>query len=269
MAEPVLELVDVRYRYPTGSEVLRGVTFSVAAGERVGLVGPNGAGKSTLLLAMAGFLAAGGRIGVAGHTLTRGTARDVRRHLGLVFQDADDQLFMPRVVDDVAFGPATMGLVPEEVASRVAEALSAVGLDGYEERAPYHLSVGEKRRAALATVLAMRPQILALDEPSASLDPRGRRRLIALLSGLSNTLLLIGHDLDMILEVCDRTVVMDAGRVVADGPSRQVLADRALLEAHGLELPLSLAARGGPREAAAGHPPSLAPGNVDSPRATG
>lgn len=241
MAEPVLQLEDVRYRYPTGTEALRGVTFSVEAGERVGLVGPNGAGKSTLLLAMAGFVSAEGKICVAGHRLTRGTARDVRRHLGLVFQDPDNQLFMPRVGDDVAFGPVTMGLAPDEVQSRVTAALAAVGLEGYEAREPYHLSVGEKRRAALATVLAMRPQILALDEPSANLDPRGRRMVIERLAGLSATLLLIGHDLDMILDVCDRTIMMDAGRVVADGPSRDVLTDRNLLESHGLELPRSLA----------------------------
>ena len=241
MAEPVLQLEDVRYRYPTGTEALRGVTFSVEAGERVGLVGPNGAGKSTLLLAMAGFVSAEGKICVAGHRLTRGTARDVRRHLGLVFQDPDNQLFMPRVGDDVAFGPVTMGLAPDEVQSRVTAALAAVGLEGYEAREPYHLSVGEKRRAALATVLAMRPQILALDEPSANLDPRGRRMVIQRLARLSATLLLIGHDLDMILDVCDRTVMMDAGRVVADGPSRDVLTDRNLLESHGLELPRSLA----------------------------
>ena len=243
MAEPVLDLADVRYRYPTGEEALRGVTMAVGPGERVGLVGPNGAGKSTLLLAIAGFLPAQGTIRVAGHTLARGTVRDVRRHLGLVFQDADDQLFMPRVGDDVAFGPATLGLDPHEVDTRVREALGAVGLAGYEGRAPYHLSVGEKRRAALATVLAMRPQILALDEPAANLDPRGRRRLIELLRGLPNTLLLVGHDLDLILDVCERTVLVDAGRVVADGPSREILNDRQLLESHGLELPLAVAAR--------------------------
>jgi cobalt/nickel transport system ATP-binding protein len=239
----MLELADVRYRYPTGPEALRGVTFSVAPGERVGLVGPNGAGKSTLLLALAGFVSAEGLIRVAGHTLTRGTARDVRRHLGLVFQDADDQLFMPRVIDDIAFGPVTMGLALDEVQVRVHEALHAVDLEGYETRAPYHLSVGEKRRAALATVLAMRPQILALDEPSANLDPRGRRRLIELLGGLTSTLLVVGHDLDLILEVCQRTVIIDAGRVAADGASREILSNRELLESHGLELPLGLAAR--------------------------
>jgi len=242
MAEPVLELADVRYRYPTGPEALRGVTLSVAPGERVGLVGPNGAGKSTLLLALAGFVTAEGLIRVAGHTLTRGTARDVRRHLGLVFQDADDQLFMPRVIDDVAFGPVTMGLALDEVQVRVHEALHAVDLEGYETRAPYHLSVGEKRRAALATVLAMRPQVLALVEPSANLVPRGRRRLIDLLRGMPNTMLVVGHDLDMILEVCGRTVLLDGGRVAADGPSAEILADRTLLESHGLELPLGLAA---------------------------
>jgi len=246
MAEPVLELVDIRYRYPTGPEALRGLTLSVASGERVGLVGPNGAGKSTLLLALAGFVPAEGHIRVAGHTLARGTAREVRRHLGLVFQDADDQLFMPRVIDDIAFGPVTMGLALDEVQVRVHEALHAVDLEGYETRAPYHLSVGEKRRAALATVLAMRPQILALDEPSANLDPRGRRRLIELLKGLRSTLVVVGHDLDLILEVCQRTVVIDAGRVVADGPSRKILHDRGLLECHGLELPLSVAAAGRP-----------------------
>jgi cobalt/nickel transport system ATP-binding protein len=239
----MLELADVRYRYPTGPEALRGVTLSVAPGERVGLVGPNGAGKSTLLLALAGFVTAEGLIRVAGHTLTRGTARDVRRHLGLVFQDADDQLFMPRVIDDIAFGPVTMGLALDEVQVRVHEALHAVDLEGYETRAPYHLSVGEKRRAALATVLAMRPQILALDEPSANLDPRGRRRLIELLGGLTSTLLVVGHDLDLILEVCQRTVIIDAGRVAADGASREILSNRELLESHGLELPLGLAAR--------------------------
>ena len=243
MAEPVLELADVRYRYPTGPEALRGVTLSVAPGERVGLVGPNGAGKSTLLLALAGFVTAEGLIRVAGHTLTRGTARDVRRHLGLVFQDADDQLFMPRVIDDIAFGPVTMGLALDEVQVRVHEALHAVDLEGYETRAPYHLSVGEKRRAALATVLAMRPQILALDEPSANLDPRGRRRLIELLGGLTSTLWVVGHDLDLILDVCQRTVIIDAGRVAADGASREILSNRELLESHGLELPLGLAAR--------------------------
>jgi cobalt/nickel transport system ATP-binding protein len=243
MAEPVLELADVRYRYPTGPEALRGVTLSVAPGERVGLVGPNGAGKSTLLLALAGFVTAEGLIRVAGHTLTRGTARDVRRHLGLVFQDADDQLFMPRVIDDIAFGPVTMGLALDEVQVRVHEALHAVDLEGYETRAPYHLSVGEKRRAALATVLAMRPQILALDEPSANLDPRARRRLIELLGGLTSTLLVVGHDLDLILEVCQRTVIIDAGRVAADGVSAGILSNRELLESHGLELPLGLAAR--------------------------
>ena len=153
-------------------EALRGVTFSVAVGERVGLVGPNGAGKSTLLLALAGFVAAEGHIRVAGHTMSRATARNVRRHLGLVFQNPDDQLFMPHVGEDVAFGPLTMGLSADKVHARVHEALAAVSLEGFEGRIPYHLSDGEKRRAALATVLAMRPQILALDEPAANLDPR-------------------------------------------------------------------------------------------------
>jgi len=244
MAEPSVQLDGVRYRYPTGVQALDGVALTVPPGERVALAGPNGAGKSTLVLAMAGFLRAEGTIRVAGHRLTPGTARDVRRHLGLVFQEADDQLFMPRLADDVAFGPATMGLAPQEVQARVREALAAVGLHGCEDRAPYHLSVGEKRRAALATVLAMRPQILVLDEPSADLDPRGRRRLIDLLAGLEKTLLLVTHDLDLAVETCERTVVLDAGRVVADGPTREVLADAALAAAHGLEVPQRLAGQG-------------------------
>ena len=246
MPEHAIELVDVKYRYPTGVDALRGVTFSVAAGERVGLIGPNGAGKSTLLLSLAGFVAAEGTIRVGGHVVSRSTARHVRRHMGLVFQDPDDQLFMPRVGDDVAFGPTTMGLDPHEVHARVHEALDAVELGGHEDRAPYHLSVGEKRRAALAAVLAMRPQILALDEPSANLDPRGRRRLIELLRGLPNTLLVVGHDLDLILDVCRRTVLIDAGRVAADGPAAEILNNRELLESHGLELPLAVAARRNP-----------------------
>jgi len=243
MAEPALEFRDVRYRYPAGAEALGGVTFAVGAGEKVGLVGPNGAGKSTLLLALAGFLPAEGHIRVAGHTLTPSTARDVRRHLGLVFQDPDDQLFMPRLGEDVAFGPQTMGLEPAEVEARVHEALESVGLAGCEDRSPHHLSQGEKQRAAIATALAMRPQVLALDEPSAGLDPRARRRLMDLLRGLSNTLLVIGHDLDLILKVCERAVLLEAGVVAADGPARAILADRALLESHGLELPPSLAGR--------------------------
>jgi len=243
MAESVLELRDVRYRYPTGAEALTGVTFAVGEGEKVGLVGPNGAGKSTLLLAVAGFLPAEGHIRVAGHTLTPSTARDVRRHLGLVFQDPDDQLFMPRLGEDVAFGPQTMGLGPDEVRARVHEALEAVGLAGAEDRSPHHLSQGEKQRAAIATALAMRPQILALDEPTAGLDPRARRRLAELLHGLANTLLVIGHDLDLILRVCGRAILLDGGKVVADGPAGELLADRALLESHGLELPPSLAGR--------------------------
>jgi cobalt/nickel transport system ATP-binding protein len=242
MAEPVVDLRDVRYTWPTGQEALRGVTLAVSAGERVGLVGPNGAGKSTLLVAMGGFVPASGRIAVAGHVLCRASARDVRRHLGLVFQDPDDMLFMPRVEDDVAFGPVTMGLAPEEVKARVREALAAVGLEGFEPRAPHHLSVGEKQRAALATVLAMRPQVLVLDEPSGSLDPRARRRLIELLKGLAGTILVAGHDLDLVLEVCPRTVLLYEGRVAADGPTPQVLTDRGLLESHGLELPISVAA---------------------------
>ncbi len=235
-----LELRGVSFAYHGAHPALEGVCLTVAKGERVALVGPNGAGKSTLLLCLIGILDAKGTVRVAGMELTRATRCEVRRRVGLVFQDPDDQLFMPTIAEDVAFGPAQMGLAREEIAARVTEALAAVGLEGLGERAPHHLSGGEKRAASLATVLPMAPEVLALDEPTDGLDPRARRRVMELLKSLDRTCLIATHDLEMVLELCSRVVVMDGGCVVAEGTAREVLANEALMDAHGLEVPLSI-----------------------------
>jgi len=240
VTEPRIEFRDVSFAYHDAHSALEGVALSVAEGERVALVGPNGAGKSTLLLCLIGILDAKGEVTVGGTRLTRATRREVRRRVGLVFQDPDDQLFMPTIAEDVAFGPAQMGLTRAEIDARVSEALAAVGLEGLGDRAPHHLSGGEKRAASLATVLSMAPDVLALDEPTDGLDPRARRRVMELLRSLDRTCLIATHDLEMVLELCSRVVVMDGGRVVAEGAAREVLADEALMEAHGLEVPLSI-----------------------------
>lgn len=235
---PVVDLADVTFAYPNGHEALRGITLSIHQGEKVALLGPNGAGKSTLLLHLNGmYFPASGRVQIAGITVDRKTVKQVRAFVGLVFQDPDDQLFSPTVFEDVAFGPLYMGLPEAEIRERVAQALELVGLRGFEDRAPYHLSIGQRKRAALATVLSMDPRILVLDEPSAGLDPRGRRELIRLLDGLPHTLIASTHDMRLAAELFPRSVILDEGQVVADGPTELILADEALLEAHGLERP--------------------------------
>lgn len=221
---------------------LDGLSFQVAPGESIGLVGPNGAGKTTLFLCLSGVLhRQSGRLLVAG--LDPGESsqrRTLPARVGIVFQDSDDQLFSPTVFEDVAFGPLNLGLSADEVRQRVTEAIKRVGLAGFEQRTPLHLSGGEKRRAALAGVLAMRPEVLLLDEPSTHLDPRGRRELIQLIHCLPVTKIIAAHDLEFILETCTRAIVLDAGRVCADGPARTLLADAELMAAHGLEVPHSL-----------------------------
>lgn len=233
-----IELEHVHFRYPDGFEALQGVDLRVAAGEKVALVGPNGAGKSTLMLQLNGTLRpAHGSVRVSGMAVGKDTIRRVRSEVGLVFQDPDDQLFSPTVFDDVAFGPLHMGLPAEEVHRRVERALAAVGMAAFAHRVPHRMSLGQRKRVALATVLSMDPSILVFDEPSAGLDPRGRRELIGLLRSLAQTLLVSTHDMRLVAEVFPRTVIVDDGAVVADGPTDLILADTTLLEAHGLEAP--------------------------------
>jgi cobalt/nickel transport system ATP-binding protein len=234
-----LELHDLRFAYPDGTEVLRGIDLEIDAGERVAVLGPNGAGKTTLLLHLIGILrASSGTVTVGGAVLSDDTLMEVRRRVGLVFQDPDDQLFMPTVREDVAFGPANYGLSGDTLDERVAWALEQVGMTAAAGRAPHHLSGGERRRAALATVLSMEPDVLVLDEPSSNLDPAGRRELAEVLRTLPITLLLVTHDLPYALELCPRTVIVDGGSIVADGPTAEVLANAELLKAHRLELPM-------------------------------
>jgi cobalt/nickel transport system ATP-binding protein len=242
LAPPAIHVSDLTYAYPGGLTALDKVQFEVAADESIGLVGPNGAGKTTLFLCLGGVLSIpAGRVLVAGlDPANRAERSQLPARVGIVFQNSDDQLFNATVFDDVAFGPLNLGLPAEEVHHRVAEALDRVGLSGLEQRVPFHLSGGEKRRAALAGVLAMRPDILLLDEPSMHLDPRGRREFIRLVNSLHVTKVIASHDLELILETCQRACVLDRGRLVADGPVRSLLADAALMEAHGLEVPHSL-----------------------------
>jgi cobalt/nickel transport system ATP-binding protein len=233
----VLQVRDLHFKYPDGHLALRGVSLNLCQGDKVALVGPNGAGKSTLMLHLNGILSGDGEIYIADQRLTPEVLPIVRAMVGLVFQNPDDQLFSPTVFEDVAFGPLHMGLPEDEVRARVDEALEMVRMSAYRERLSHHLSVGEKKAIAIATVLSMRPQILVLDEPSAGLDPRARRRLINLLRGFPLTMLVSTHDMAMVRELFPRTVVMDEGRIVADGPTDSILNDEALLNAHGLERP--------------------------------
>ena len=233
--------IDVRglmFSYPDGREALRGVDVHIHSGERVALLGPNGAGKTTLALHLNGIhRAESGSVNVGDLLLHDDNLQEIRRRVGLVFQDPHDQLFMPTVAEDVAFGPANLGLSGDELTGRVAEALAAVNASDSASRAPHHLSGGERRRVAIATVLAMRPEIVVLDEPGSGLDPAGRRELITTLQSLEITQLLITHDLPLALELCPRSIIMDAGLVVADGATSNLLSDEALLAAHRLEMP--------------------------------
>lgn len=233
-----IEVKDLVYKYPDGTRALNGVTFRIAPGDKVALVGPNGAGKSTLILHLNGILRGEGQVCVAGMPIEgNGNLGKIRAAVGLVFQDPDDQLFSPTVFDDVAFGPIYQGLSERVVRERVARALAAVHMEDYAGRVSHHLSVGQKKRIAIATVLSMEPEILVLDEPSAGLDPRARRGLIHLLRELPQTMLVATHDLRLVAELLPRTIVMDNGRVVADGNTHEILDDDALLSAHGLEKP--------------------------------
>lgn len=241
MSHHYLLFDDVHYRYPNGYEALRGVSFRVTHGEKVALVGANGAGKSTLLLHTDGLLMPSqGEVVMGGITLTRRTLSLVRQSVGLVFQDSDNQLFMPTVEEDVAFGPSNMRLEPAEIEGRVVDALEAVGALHLRKSSPFQLSGGQKKRVAIATVLSMEPSILVMDEPTSNLDPRARRQIIDLIRRFRHTTLIATHDMEMVLDLCDRTIVMKDGKIVADGSTQHVFGDLALLEDCGLEQPAEL-----------------------------
>jgi cobalt/nickel transport system ATP-binding protein len=235
---PVLDVRGLAYAYPDGHQALYGVTLQVQAGERVALLGPNGAGKTTLVLHLNGILTAGvGTVEVSGLPVGKSTLAEIRRRVGIVFQDPDDQLFMPRVREDVAFGPANLGLRGEALEQRIMAALDMVGMSEHADRPPHHLSFGQRRRVAVATVLAMQPEILVLDEPSSNLDPASRREFADILRSLDVTVLMVTHDLPYALELCERSVVLSDGVIVADGSTVDLLTDTQLMTAHRLELP--------------------------------
>ena len=243
MSHHTISVRGLGFSYPDGTRALEDVSFEVGHGEAIAVVGANGAGKSTLLMHLNGLLSPSeGEVRIGGTPVTRSTLKDIRRTVGMVFQDPDDQLFMPSVFEDVAFGPMNLGLPADDVAARADEALRRVGAAHLKERPPYRLSGGEKRAAAIATVLAMEPNMLVMDEPSSGLDPQARRRLIELLASFEHTRIVATHDLDLAAALCERTIVMSAGRVTADGPTREVFSDDGLLAASGLERPLGMQA---------------------------
>ncbi|WP_395656239.1 energy-coupling factor ABC transporter ATP-binding protein [Nocardioides sp.] len=238
MSTPVLDVRGLAYAYPDGHQALYGVDLHVHRGERVALLGPNGAGKTTLVLHLNGILVAGaGSVSVSGLPVEKANLREIRRRVGVVFQDPDDQLFMGTVRADVGFGPANLGLRGAELDRRVMSALEQVGMAEFVDRPPHHLSFGQRRRVAVATVLAMEPEVLVLDEPSSNLDPASRRELADILRSLDVTVLMVTHDLPYALELCPRAVVLSDGTVVADGTTYDVLTDDTLMRAHRLELP--------------------------------
>lgn len=238
MTTSVLSVKGLTYAYPDGHEVLRGVDLEVAAGERVAVLGPNGAGKTTLVLHLNGTLSGGaGTVDVAGVRIDRPTLRDVRRRVGIVFQDPDDQLFMTTVRDDVGFGPRNLGHAGTELDGRVDRALAAVGMTDHAHRPPHHLSFGQRRRVAAATVLSMDPDVLVLDEPSSNLDPQARREFADIVELLEMTTVMVTHDLLYALQLCPRSVILNDGVITADGPTREILADGSLMSANRLELP--------------------------------
>ncbi|MBT1076678.1 energy-coupling factor ABC transporter ATP-binding protein [Geobacter grbiciae] len=241
MSHHIVEVKDLRHSYPDGTEALRGVSFTIHHGESVAVIGANGAGKSTLLLHLNGYLPpTAGEVRIGDTPVVRTTLNEVRRTVGMVFQDPDDQLFMPTVGEDVAFGPLNLGLPPHEVERRVAESLARVGAGHLRDKPPYRLSGGEKKRAAIATVLSMSPDILVMDEPTAGLDPFARRQLMGLLREFRHTKIFTSHDLDMVLELCERTIVLREGVVAADGPPREIFRNAELLAACRLEPPFSM-----------------------------
>jgi cobalt/nickel transport system ATP-binding protein len=232
--DKVIEIKDLSFTYPDGHRGLKDVNLVVCPGENVAVIGPNGAGKSTLLLHLNGILRGNSTVKICGLTVVEKNLKEIRKKVGLIFQDPEDQLFSLNVFDDVAFGPINMGYSESEVKRRVAQALEWVGMVGYEQRSPHHLSVGEKKRIAIATVLALGPEILVIDEPTSNLDPRSKWSLVELLNQLPITKIIATHDLELVRALCHRTVVMDEGKIAADGKTESILNDIHLLKAHGL-----------------------------------
>jgi cobalt/nickel transport system ATP-binding protein len=240
MSHHIVELKDIHFQYPDGTEALHGISFKVFHGESVGITGANGAGKTTLLLNLNGhLLPTSGEVSIGEIPLTKNTKQEIRKKVGFVFQRPDDQLFMPSVYEDVAFGPINLGLDPEKVNERVKSALQMVGCLHLMKRPPHRLSEGQKRAVAIAAVMAMNPDILVMDEPASNLDPKSRRQLINLLKGFHHTKIVASHDLDLILDVCERCIMIKDGKIVVDGPAEEVLTNEALLDENNLELPLS------------------------------
>lgn len=250
MSHHIIEIKDLEYAYPDGTKALSGISLRIVHGESVAIIGANGAGKSTLLAHLVGVLApTAGTVRVGDYPLHKNNKKiigHIRRAVGMVFQNPDDQLFMPTVFDDVAFGPLNLGLPPEEVEQRVMAALTTVGAAHLKDRPPYKLSGGQKRAVAIASVLAMAPDILVLDEPSSDLDPRSRRHLITLLKSFTHTKIIATHDLDLVMDLCERTVVLQEGTIFADKPTMSILTDEKLLAECNLEKPLRLQGRPGP-----------------------
>lgn len=234
IVDKIIEIKNLSFTYPDGHRGLAGVDLDISSGENVAVIGPNGAGKSTLLLHVNGILRSNGSVKICGLKMDEKNLKDIRRKVGLIFQDPEDQLFSLNVFDDVAFGPINMGLSENEVKQNVSRALGWVGMVGYEQRSPHHLSIGEKKRIAIATVLSVNPEILVIDEPTSNLDPRSKWSLVRLLNQLPITKVIATHDLELVRTLCQRTVVMDEGKIVADGTTESILADVQLLRAHGL-----------------------------------
>ncbi len=242
MQKAIIRIKDLSYSYPDGAKALEGINLQLFEGESIGIIGPNGAGKTTLLLHLNGLLDGNGtaKIKILDLELNIKNLREIRKVVGFVFQDPEDQLFMPTVYEDVSFGPSNLGWDKDIVKKETRQALEEVNLSDKAEHLSHHLSLGEKKRVSIATVLSMKPEILVLDEPSANLDPAARRHLIDLLNNLSVTKIIAGHDLELILELCSRVVVLDKSRIVADGDTRKILSDPLLMQQHNLEVPPSL-----------------------------
>ena len=239
----VIEVKKLSFSYPDGTGALEDINLDVYEGEALGVIGPNGAGKSTLLLHFNGLLNGDGKVRIFDKPISKENLSFIRQRVGLVFQDPQDQLFMPTAYEDVAFGPENLGLSQEEINKSVNNALEYVGLWDKKDFLSYHLSLGEQKRLSIATVLSMAPEILVLDEPNSNLDPAARRHLIQLLKKMGVTKVIATHDLEMVLDLCHRVVLLDKGRIISAGPARETLSNKSLLESHGLEVPLSLSGR--------------------------